>query len=679
MWTAREVLAGAGRRASRAARPLGGAALAALLALAPPGCDRRGPFTGGQPAGWIASASFEAGPGAPIRLERVPPARASAGWPWLPHLQFERHTAERKLDPRLRRWLGTRAGGEPLEVLIEYVDPVAMPRFPVEAGDPTVDAAGDSAALVRCAAVADSLTGLRAPWYGVERLRLATNHAATMTDSFWISRAVVARLPAREVRRIARRGDVRHVQFAHRGGPAPAYCDGLPPLAERLAVTGDGRSVLASDVLRDAGYGYGRIGLLDTGVWTGHALLAGPASSTATFGPALQALDCVSEPDCEGGDGMDTDIGPGGHGTITCGILVGDASMGACLEGVTRARVLSHRVYAPDAEIPEGEEGRGVLDPVAYKHACERLLRRRPPIAVVEVADEQGPYGSLSHTAGRLFAAGVAVIAAAGNGHSAASPGDSWIGSPGDHPWVISVGARDVKEISRTADSQSRGIVGYRTKPDLQAPTETQSAGIGDDGEKHLTSYSGTSGATPYVAGAALLLRNWMRGPGTGPWAADPDPGQVYAALLACGGNVRSEKAGSLKVFPVAEGAGLVRLPTRGRGYWGKLVLGSHGSATIPLGNLPAGVSMLRVAIWWPDPLPFQFALPSVQVVPHSDFDLEVTRAGTGEVVSSSGVSGVYERVTVKTEGHSIGWQVRVRSKAVGLSARPVYLAVIAN
>jgi len=674
---ARPVRAAAGRRASGSARRLGGTILAALCALAPAGCDRGDRFAGGQPAGWIASADLGAGPGAPIRWVKLPPG--AAGWPWLAHVRLERRTTESKLDPRLRRWLGAHPGGRPLEVLIEYEDPVPMPRFPVEGGEPAVDAAGDSVALVRCAAIADSLTGLRAPWYAAERLRLATGHAATMTDSFWISRAVVARVPAREVRRIARRADVRYVQFAHRGGPAPVYCDDLPPLESRFAVTGDGRALVRSDVLRDAGYGHGRIGLLDTGVWTGHALLAGPASGTALLGPALQALDCVSEPDCAGGDAMDTDLGTGGHGTMTCGILVGDGSMGACLEGVTRARVISHRVYTPDPEIPEGEPGRGILDPVAYKHACERLLLRRPPIAVAEVADEQGPYGSLSHTAGRLFAAGVAVIAAAGNAYSATAPLDSWIGSPGDHPWVISVGSRDIKDVTRTPGTQSRGIVGERTKPDLQAPTETQSAGIGEDGDEHLTTFSGTSGATPYAAGAALLLRNWMRGPAIGLTAADPDPGQVYAALLACGENVRSEKAGTLRVFPVAEGAGLVRLPTRGRGWWGKLVIGSFGSVRIPLGELPAGVSKLRVAIWWPDPLPFAFAIPSVQAVPHGDFDLEVARLGSGELASSSGSLGVFERVALKTHGQVLGWEVRVRAGAVGLSPRPVYLAVLAE
>jgi len=670
----------AGRRPRGSARLLLGLLAAALAAAPLAGCGAREDFRDGQAVGWLASARFDAAPGTGTRYVRLRGGGEAAGWPWLPHLRFERRTDESKLSPLLRDWLAARPGDERLEVLVGYADPLAMPAFPVESGPPASDATRDSLALTRCDAIADSLVAVRAPWYGAERARLAADHGATMVDSFWIARAVVARLRARDVLPLARRRDVVSVQFAHRGAPAPDYCDGLGELETRDAVTGDGRALLNSDPLRDAGYGTGRLGLLDTGVWTEHRLLAGPAASTATLGPALQALDCVGAADCSGGDPMDTDAAQGGHGTVTCGILVGDRSMGDCLEGATRARVVSHRIYTPDPAIPEGAPSKGVVDPTAYMHACERLLRKRPPIAIVEVAESQGPYGTLSSTAARLYRAGLVVIAAAGNGYSEESPDKSWVGSPGDHPWVLSVGARSTREPERTTDSQSRGLVGFRGKPDLQAPSETSSAGVLEGDEEHLKNLTGTSGATPYAGAAALLLRNRLRATADGPAGADPDPGQVYAILIACADGRRGSGPAHPPEFPLATGAGLLELPSAGMAWWGKLMVGTSARVDVPLDGLPAAAGRLRVALWWPDPLPASLPWAGGTAIPHADFDLHLVGPDGKVRASSKGIGGVFERLDVSGPAASpAGWTLRVQGVRVGPGKRPVYLAAVAT
>lgn len=677
MWTADPQATRSGRGRAPALRPARRWALAALAGFALAGCGRTAPPGDVQATGWLFSARLGPGPGAPAEQRQIRGGDAGAGWPWLPHVSIARRSPGARVHPMLTSQLALLPAGDPVEVLVHYDDPVAMPVFP--GGDAAL-AGADSLALARCDSIADSLAGVRAGWYAAERQRLAAGYGATLVDSFWITRAVVARLRARDVPRLAARPDVRFVQPAHRGPPAPAYCDEQPAeLAARHAVTGDGRKLINSDPLRDAGHGGGRLALLDTGVWPGHQLLAGAASSTAPLGPALVPLDCVDSWNCSGPDPKDTDTGTGGHGTIACGILVGDDSMGDCLQGMTRAHVTSHRVYrlVPTEENPSPTVGE--LDPAAYLHAIEKLLRRRPAVAVLEVADRQGPAGPLSSDAGRLFAAGVAVVAAAGNGYSADAPGESWIAAPGNHPWVIAAGARPAKDPKRTTDSQSRGFVGYRCKPDVQGPTETRSSGIGEGGDEHLATLSGTSGATPYVGGAALLLHGWMRAQMSGFTNRTLDPGQVYAALIACGSNRRTAPASQPVLFPVAEGAGMIRLPSSGRGWWGKLRMSSFASVTIPLGSLPPATRRLRAALWWPDPPPFEPPLFGLEFTQHCDFDLELLDPGGNVVAASEGVAGVFERVETRGLGAAAGMRVRVRANGVGLFSRVVYVAVMAE
>src|SRR5262249_32679302 len=147
-----------------------------------------------------------------------------------------------------------------------------------------------------------------------------------------------------------------------------------------------------------------------------------------------------------------------GHGTTVCGILVGDATLGDCLEGVTSALVECRRVYRPDPDAPSNFP-KGMIAPRAYKRACEKLLLDRNAIAVLEVAEQQPPGGPLGRPAARLYEAGLAVVAAAGNGYSGFTPALNWIGSPGSHPWVISVGGAVTNNLS-TEPNQSRGAVG---------------------------------------------------------------------------------------------------------------------------------------------------------------------------------------------------------------------------
>ena len=68
-----------------------------------------------------------------------------------------------------------------------------------------------------------------------------------------------------------------------------------------------------------------------------------------------------------------------------------------------------------------------------------------------------------------------------------------------------------------------------RIKPDIQAPTESETASASSD--TALDEHGATSGATAHAAAAAMLARNWLRQVGTF------DNGQTYAFLILYGQN----------------------------------------------------------------------------------------------------------------------------------------------
>lgn len=647
-------------------------ALACALALAATGCERQPVMP--QDSGVVVSARFGGPPGSNVRRIRLPNPGRPLGWPSLPSFGWGGPSVDAKLGRQLRDTLAAAPGGRWEVLLVDYHDPLAMPRFPLLGGPTPAGISPDSVARKYATHLVDSLSLLRAPWYGNEGRRLRRMFGAAVQDSFWLTRSLEVRIRLRDVRTLAARPDVEWIGFAHRGPEAPVFCDELVTSPTSYSYTGDGRDLIDSDRLRDAGYATGRISLLDTGVWTAHQLLAGPAlNTTDDTRRGLVARDCVSDEDCEGSSPTDTDVDVGGHGTINCGILVGDVTMGGCLEGATNALLECHRVYQD-----EDGSGKGELDPSAFRHACEQLLENCNPVAIIEVASEEEPGGSIGRSTARLYDAGVAVISAAGNG------GSAWLGSPGSHRNVLAVGARPVSvtwsgttrtvSLDGTAASQSYGSLSHRRKPDLQAPTGTASAGCGGADDR-LTSLAGTSGATPYAGAAALILRNWMMGAAssTDPGSA-PDPGQVYAALLACADGTRS--AGG--EFPLESGAGMLRLPGDGQGWWGKLDVGKTTPVEIPLAgedDAPAGFGRVHVAIWWSDPAP-------ATGMKHRDIDLELVDASGTVVASSAGTEGVFERLDFAPASAAApagAWVVRVVGKKVGATTHTVYFAAISE
>ncbi|MFB7593811.1 S8 family serine peptidase [Streptomyces sp. NPDC056160] len=132
-------------------------------------------------------------------------------------------------------------------------------------------------------------------------------------------------------------------------------------------------------------------------------------------------------------------------------------------------------------------------------------------------------------------------VVAAGN----SGPALNTVSSPGCAPGVLTVGAVDHDD--STAPFSSRGpVIGAHTlKPEIAAPgVDISAAAAGGRGIYAYRSMSGTSMATPHVAGAAALVK--QRHPD---WTAQ----QVKAALVSSAksdisGDVRETGAGRLDV-----------------------------------------------------------------------------------------------------------------------------------
>jgi subtilisin family serine protease len=148
--------------------------------------------------------------------------------------------------------------------------------------------------------------------------------------------------------------------------------------------------------------------------------------------------------------------------------------------------------------------------------------------------------------------AGVVTVVAGGNSYAEAGHGG--MGSPANAPSAITVAASTEGGDGGPADvitSFSDGAptpLSLQLKPDVTAPGQNVLSSIpGNDWD----SWSGTSMATPHVAGAAAVLI--QRHPS---WT----PAQVKSALELTGAPVRSA-TGSAEVSTMREGGGRIDLP----------------------------------------------------------------------------------------------------------------------
>ncbi|MDH6215487.1 S8 family serine peptidase [Streptomyces pseudovenezuelae] len=223
------------------------------------------------------------------------------------------------------------------------------------------------------------------------------------------------------------------------------------------------------------------VAVLDTGVDVGHPDLAGRVSVTKSF--------------IEGEEVADRN----GHGTHVTSTVGGD---GAASDGKEKG-------VAPDATLAVGkvlsDQGSGSESQiiVGMEWAARDVHARIVSMSLgsTEPSDGTDPMAqavdTLTKETGALF------VVAAGNTGAPSS-----IGSPGAADSALTVGAVDSADEAAYFTSAGPRYGDNALKPDLSAPGVDILAARSQliDGSGYYTSMSGTSMATPHVAGVAALL-----------------------------------------------------------------------------------------------------------------------------------------------------------------------------
>ncbi|GIE95607.1 S8 family serine peptidase [Paractinoplanes rishiriensis] len=245
-----------------------------------------------------------------------------------------------------------------------------------------------------------------------------------------------------------------------------------------------------------------KVAVLDTGIDATHPDVAGQIVEKADF-------------TVEGGDAVDRF----GHGTHVAAVAAGTgAASGGARKGVAPgAKLLVGKV------LDDSGEGTDSMVIAGMEWAASRAPVVNMSLTGYEPSDGSDPVSlaveELSAETGTLF------VVAAGN----AGPVDNSIPSPGAAPSSLAVGAVDGADA--LAEFSSRGpVLGSKAmKPDLVAPgveiVAARAAGttMGRAVDARYVAASGTSMASPHVAGAAALLA--QRHPD---WRGD----QIKAALV---------------------------------------------------------------------------------------------------------------------------------------------------
>ncbi len=492
----------------------------------------------------------------------------------------------------LQEWIGDAPDTTMELVVILFVDSINTPRLPrptiFQRQNPnSVDSVSSAAE-----SIIDSIAALRTPAYERIGTELADRYGGEVTETFWITKAVIARMPIGGIRAIATWPTVISIS------PLDETAMHTAAAAVSAGSVGEGRREMASDSYKPIGPGGGTIGLVDQLPDLKHDLV----KSRVTSARDCLLSTCPIDPDptasfCN-------------HGTKSAAVLSGDATLDRN-RGVTAFPIHAWSVFENGTF-----QGQRVCN--LRKHAVLRALAQVHVLADVVVLPFQMPAGASNRhdhvvavLADKAFDAGAVVIAAVGNG------GNKPKVVPGLAHKVISVGGH----VGGASIMTNNGGVSEdgRGKPDVLAPTNKSIEGL-------LLPFTHSSGATAFAGGAAALLRIWLE-----KYGGSTDPGQTYAYMILSG-QLATQDATTITDNRV--GAGRLRLPTDGRVWWGKIAVKRREQVGILLKVPKNDANAFDIALWWPEGA----------ADPHSDIDAYLIDE-TGHARASGRLKGsVFER-----------------------------------
>ncbi|MFV6026523.1 S8 family peptidase [Streptomyces sp. NPDC056264] len=260
-----------------------------------------------------------------------------------------------------------------------------------------------------------------------------------------------------------------------------------------------------------------KVAVLDTGVDAEHPDLAGRVAASKNFTGSATTGDLV-------GHGTHTASTVGGSGAASGGRMKGVAPGASLLVG----KVLDDQGYGQDSWVIAGMQW-------AVDQQADVVSMSLGSAAIGDCTDP------VAQAAQQLARSGDALfVIAAGN----AGSGTETVSSPGCVPEALTVGAVDRDDTTAWFSSRGPVAVTRTLKPELAAPgVGISAASAGGRGVYAYRAMSGTSMATPHVAGAAAILRQ-----------AHPDwtAPQLKAALVS------SARTGGKVAGPDQTGAGVL-------------------------------------------------------------------------------------------------------------------------
>lgn len=530
-----------------------------------------------------------------------------------------------KINPLVRKAIA----GNPdalIEVIVVFSDPVGIPRFPEPATGERGGRGEDRKYGARRAEIIKAIEARRAE--DREPQLVLRKSGAEIVERFWLINAYTVQIPASAIAKLVQERRVLSVD--------PTATDIPPPQnANTTDDVDDGRALIRSDFYFNTGLNTGFIGLLDTGVRDTHAVFASPDN--------LDFLrDCVGGgADCNTGAITTTDPWP--HGTASAAIISAGSGGGAAFRGVTDITLDSFRIYGA------ADGTRGGLNVSAAVRGFQRAVAVGDRVIVAEIQlPSTNAFDALGVAADAAFDSGAVVVSANGNDPD----GGTSVSSPAIAHKALGVGRTDLGDAGPHPGSLRGPAPDNRIKPDIHAPSNTETAR--GNADNSFARFNGTSGATPYAAGAAALLRNWLRQFGA------IDPGQVYAQMIISG-----RRSGAVNN---TNGAGLLSLPINGWAWWGKTSVSNRETIDIPL-NVGAGHVLFDAALWWPEGLGGFLGM----FEEHSDIDIRLIDPSGATRASSLMVNSIFERVQISGPITPGTWTLRIHGFNTHAANRPVY------
>ena len=466
------------------------------------------------------------------------------------------------IHPDVEEAIGLAGDGE-VEALVVLRKHSQLPQLP----DLIVTEARDSEANQLVLRRRDGMLAAAASQRALERaptLDEIRKQGGTIVEEFTFGNAAWIKLSGKALRGLASHPEIVHIEPVRTKIPPPdAFTDND---AE------DGRAWINADTYYDHGFDgqYYYAGLMDTGVRSTHSMFNSPDYIAYERDCVNGGVNCndTSNPNYNTNDDC------WNHGTRTAAVIVGNGNLGAAYRGATRTYIDSWKVYPNSC---------GGLDITAVLRAYDRGVAVGDKIMIAEMQPQLGSSSSVSAAANDAFDAGTVTVAANGNW----GPSYSTVASPADAHKAIGAGAFDVQS-GTTESYQSRGPTDdMRYKPDIQLPTNTETGSASCD--TCLATYGGTSGATPYGAAAAILLRDWFSASGYG-----TEPGKLHAALINFGSRYNA--------LSDIEGAGKLEMGNLYCRRWqqGARTITDGASSDVTFTTV-ASQKDLQVTIFWPE------------------------------------------------------------------------------